>query len=155
MPRKLTGKFYVYKLVNKFNEIEYIGETKDLRGRYHMHITSSKSRFQNRTDLDIEIMCELDNKTEARDMQYELQKQYGFETDRERYTKICIDNAKKRSQPLSVYDYDTNEKLFDCSSITQTGVKLGLNSGVIFKRIKHKDTYIWSDLLQKKCVIKK
>jgi predicted GIY-YIG superfamily endonuclease len=138
-------KHYVYSLTNLSGQIEYIGESKNLKGRMSVHL-SKNSRFYKRTDLTMNVIKEFDNKSEAKDYQYELQKQYGFETDRERYTKICLNNADKLSNKVEILNYDTKELLFISKSITQCGKDLGLNTGIIFKRLKNKEAYIVSPL---------
>lgn len=81
-------KHYVYLLADSNNKVEYIGETKRPKGRFYQHTKSkpngsSCGKFYGRTDITMHVVNEFDNKKDAFNYQCELQKQYGFKTDRE------------------------------------------------------------------------
>jgi predicted GIY-YIG superfamily endonuclease len=120
--------YIVYKLVNSKNEIEYIGETSNLKTRLCMHLTSSKSKFKNRKDLQIIPVKEFFTKKEAFDYQCKLQKKLGFETDLEKYRKNRI--------PIICYDIHGNY-IGIFNSLKDAANELNLNVGNVCRVLKN------------------
>jgi predicted GIY-YIG superfamily endonuclease len=109
-------KHYVYKLENEI--VEHIGHSSDIARRYNQHIYqkpngSSCGKFYGRTDLKIIVVKEFDTRKEAFAYQCELQKEYGFVTDRDKSgyagklggklsspTKKVINNLKRMMKKI-------------------------------------------------------
>jgi predicted GIY-YIG superfamily endonuclease len=102
-------KHYVYKILNSNNEIEYIGETKNPKTRLRNH-TSKNGKFHNRKDISIEIIKECRNKKSAFNYQCKLQKEFGFETDREKSSKNMkiVQKIATYQKSIVVDYYDIN-----------------------------------------------
>ena len=79
-------KYYVYEIVNLMGTVEYVGETTNPKSRWYNHTrntnTSGSGKFANRCDILMNIVKEFDNKCESLNYEEELQKEYGFKTDR-------------------------------------------------------------------------
>jgi predicted GIY-YIG superfamily endonuclease len=105
-------KHYVYKIVNSNNEIEYIGETKNPTVRLRHHICKN-GKFSNRKDVSLEIIKECKGKKSAFNYQCKLQKELGFETDREKSSRNMKEIQKKTTENKSIsivcYDLLGNE----------------------------------------------
>lgn len=78
-------KWYVYEIVNLMGTVEYVGETMYPKRRWSNHRCNANStgagKFYNRSDIFMNIVMEFDNRRQALDYQYELQKEYGIKTD--------------------------------------------------------------------------
>jgi predicted GIY-YIG superfamily endonuclease len=74
---------YVYKIVNSQGEVEWVGESMELKGRLKQH-KSKNGKFYRRTDIEMRICGIFQTKSEAFVAQCLLQKYYGFQTDSEK-----------------------------------------------------------------------
>lgn len=84
--------FYVYKIVDKSDNVLYIGETSDIQHRFKMH-TNNQGLFYKRLDISLVVAKKFKTKKEAFNYQLQLQNEYGFQTDLDK----LIENAKKGS----------------------------------------------------------
>ena len=129
-------KYYVYELINSLGIIEYVGETFNPNRR-------KKEHTKKRKHLTMNIVAEFDNRPDALNYQYELQIQYGFESDKQKWVKKCIENAEKRSIAINVYEYKTNKFISKIKSITEASRILNTKPSMIIRvltgeRNKHK-----------------
>lgn len=104
--------YVVYQLVNKNGKIEYIGHTKNPHSRLHNHIDKN-GRFAGRTDLSLEIVKSgFRKKNRAFEYECKIQKQLGFETDREKWSRNMKEVQKKTTEqkrmPIAQYDLNGN-----------------------------------------------
>jgi len=86
--------YHVYALVNKEGKYEYIGETKNPRQRFNLHVCKN-GKFK-RENVNMQIIKSFDNKSDAFKYQCELQIKYGFQTDSEK-CRISNSFIKKRN----------------------------------------------------------
>jgi predicted GIY-YIG superfamily endonuclease len=124
---KNNNECHVYKLVNSKGEIEYIGETYDIKIRFTMHLTSSKSKFLGRKDLQIIVIKTFDNKKDAFHYQCSLQKELGFETD--------IEKSSKSKIAIKCYDISGNY-VNNFNSIKEASRILSINAGNVCRVLK-------------------
>jgi predicted GIY-YIG superfamily endonuclease len=89
--------FYVYKIIDKADNILYIGETSNLETRFKVH-TSTQGLFYKRLDISLVIVKEFKTKKEAFEYQLELQTQYGFQTDLDKIIKSAQKGSSIRMQ---------------------------------------------------------
>jgi hypothetical protein len=102
-------KYYVYELYNLLGTIEYVGQTGNPIERFNKHttrkpqlnkngeISSSSGKFYRRTDITMNIVKEFDNRKDAREFEYQLQKEYGLKADRD----IHKCNTFRKGKPAS------------------------------------------------------
>ena len=86
------GKFgikYVYELINLMGTIEYVGESKNPHSRIKNHLNKG-GKFYKRQDIILNVVAKFNNKKDAFDFQCELQTEYDFESDLEKYNKSAI-----------------------------------------------------------------
>ena len=76
--------WHVYELYNLVGTIEWVGETINPKYRFIQHTKKKAGKFYGRTDISMHIVKLFDNGKEAWDYQCELQKEYGFITDKEK-----------------------------------------------------------------------
>ena len=79
-------KYYVYEIVNLMGTVEYVGETMYPKRRWDSHTCNAKKgggagKFYNRSDVFMNIVIEFNNRREALDYQYQLQREYCIKTD--------------------------------------------------------------------------
>ena len=78
-------KYYVYEIVNLMGTIEYVGETTMPKRRWSNHKCNANScgagKFKNRSDVFMNIVNEFNNRREALDYKYNLQREYSIKTD--------------------------------------------------------------------------
>ena len=134
---------YVYKIVNPLDEIEYIGETKNpnLKRRLWNH-TCKHGKFTGRIkEIKIELIKECIDKQSALNLQEKLQRQFGFEIDRDVFKenmKIARDViAKQRQMPFICYDTKGNF-IREFDSLTQAKDILNLSSTFLIWRVLNK-----------------
>lgn len=139
---------YVYVIKNNNGKIEYVGETINPKRRYYEHVRA-KGKFAWRKDIEMVIIKTFDNKKDAFNYQCELQKQYGFSTDREVYASNSIPNnelrrlgvlgiKEKRSKPIIMLDYYTGNFIKEYKSTNDAARELNINSGSICMALKSK-----------------
>lgn len=121
--------YVVYKLVNQKNEIEYIGHTSNIKKRMYNHLDKT-GKFHNRKDISYEIIKSgFRKKQRAIDFECKLQKQFGFETDREKFSRNMKQVQKKTTEekriPIIGYDLSGNE-IGRFSSILEASQKLNI-----------------------------
>lgn len=75
---------YVYALVNQAGQVEYVGETKDLRWRFYDHTSRPTHKFYGRTDLEMLVLSEHETRQESYQAQCWWQEHYGLPTDKSR-----------------------------------------------------------------------
>ncbi len=127
--------YVVYKLVNSKNEIEYIGNTKNPNTRLYNH-TCKNGTFSGRKDLRLEIVKSGFRKEKtAFNYQCKLQKELGFETDREKWSRNMKEVQKKTTEqkriPIIGYDLLGNE-IGRFTSAYDAGRKLDINPSLIW-----------------------
>ena len=104
--------YVVYQLVNEKGEIEYVGNTKNPNTRLSNH-TCINGTFAGRKDLSLEIIKSGFRKEKtAFDYQCKIQKELGFETDREKWSRNMKEVQKKTTErkriPIAQYDLNGN-----------------------------------------------
>jgi predicted GIY-YIG superfamily endonuclease len=147
-------KHYVYIIRSiQTNKVEYVGECINPRLRLNSHVANTNSAGSGtfagrRNEIQMEIVKEFDNKSEAFKYQCELQKQYGFETDAERIMKQTKDSSgnllmlskdaqerKRKTQierygvPIIAYDKKTGQLVNEYESISQAAEELNIDCG--------------------------
>ncbi len=140
-------KVYVYTLVNNNGQVEYVGQTINPNNRLYYHKLIS-GKFYSREDIKMIIIKECNNRKDALNYEEELQKQYGFETDRSKRIAAIkgvhggLIMAEIYSNPVLVYDYKTNKFIGEFTSQRQASIKLNLNKGNITSALngKYKQT---------------
>ena len=104
--------YVVYQLVNSKNEIEYVGHTSNIIKRFRVH-KCKNGKFHNRKDISYEIVKEYKTKNGALKFECKLQKELGFETDIEKYSRNMKEVQKKTTEqkriPIIGYDLSGNE----------------------------------------------
>lgn len=100
--------YYVYELVNLMGGVEWVGRTIRPEVRFHEH-TKMKPRpktghgkFFGRQDISMHIVATYATKAESCQAEFELQKSWGFETDREKH--INGNQAKGSKHKLAKLD---------------------------------------------------
>jgi len=88
-------RYYVYKLVNTKDEVEYIGETTNPRVRFSNH-RNKYGKFSGREDLEMVVIEYFDTRKEAYLKQIELQVNIGLTTDRQRMSRPGEENPKTK-----------------------------------------------------------
>ena len=78
-------KWYVYELFNLVGTIEYVGYTNNPKRRLNQHLSkpssrSGHSKFYGRSDIQMNVVKEFDNKKETLIEEAFLQKYYGLKT---------------------------------------------------------------------------
>lgn len=128
-------KHFVYKIVNLKNEVEYIGETKNIEKRFRNHICKN-GKFYNRKDISIEIIKECSSKNVALNLQYKLQLKNGFETDRDKTSKnmkkVQQQTTQNKSIPLLCFDLNGNF-IGEYKSAYDANRKLNINTYLIWR----------------------
>jgi predicted GIY-YIG superfamily endonuclease len=90
--------YVVYQLVNEKGKIEYVGHTSNMIKRFRVH-RCKNGKFHNRKDISYEIVKSgFNTKLEALDYECKLQKELGFETDREIAKRLCKSIQKKGTE---------------------------------------------------------
>ncbi len=84
--------YYVYELVNLMGGVEYVGKTKRPKIRFYEHTElklngHGNGKFYKRQDISMHIVATYATEEEALQTEYELQKFWGFPTDRSKNTK--------------------------------------------------------------------
>ena len=100
--------YVVYQLVNEKGEIEYVGHTSNIKKRMYNHFDKT-GRFNNRKDISHEIVKSgFNTKEEALDYECKLQKELGFETDIEKFSRNMKEVQKKTTEQkrISIIGYD-------------------------------------------------
>ena len=144
---------YVYKILNSEDTVLYIGQTEDPKRRFNQHTKSKpfngsgSGMFYNRTDVRMKIIEGPINEKEARDLEEELQIQFGFKTDRQKSRNGLLKGCKKggciagRMKRIITYetaelirkDYNTGNY-----SYTTLGNKWDLSKGMIANIIQRR-----------------
>jgi len=111
---------YVYELFNLVGTIEYVGETIDTKQRFRAH-KCKNGKFHNRTDISMNIVKEFNSKKDAYIYQCQLQKDYGLETDSERWSKSMKGvNTWMKGRPSNnkgkVFSVETKQKMSQSAS---------------------------------------
>lgn len=128
---------YVYAIVNSNGEYEHIGETKNLRKRFNLHVCKN-GKFK-RDEVSIKVLKSFSNRIDAFNYQCYIQNLYGFKTD----NKKCSESAKKvkdkrnRKPPqcikttILVYDIKTNKLIGEYKNQSDTARALGISQTLI------------------------
>jgi predicted GIY-YIG superfamily endonuclease len=125
-------KWYVYKIVNSNNQIEYIGETIRPEKRFYNH-THGGGLFNNRTDVKMEIIKEFDNKRDAYFYQSELQTKYGLESDLEKHSKGGILGRNLTKKAILCIDAFSNTLVKKYDALTDAANELNISVATIHK----------------------
>jgi predicted GIY-YIG superfamily endonuclease len=104
--------YVVYQLVNSKGKIEYVGHTSNIKRRMINHFDKT-GKFHNRKDISYEIVKSGFRKKErAIDYECKLQKELGFETDRQKFSRNMKEVQKKTTEqkriPIAQYDLNGN-----------------------------------------------
>lgn len=116
--------YYVYELVNQEGKVEYIGETKRLKGRFKQH-HSTQGKFNGRTDLKIKVIKEFNTRKEAREFEGEHKIKNGFEWTE--YTKNI-----KGGKIIGKYNVESGH--LDRIRTIEGSIKGGTKGGAIAKQ---------------------
>jgi predicted GIY-YIG superfamily endonuclease len=140
-------KHYVYKIVNQFDIIEYIGETSNPKKRFQAH-TTTQGKFNKRKDIELIVLKEFFDKKEAWWYQVELQKQYGFETDNDKTIRAAKRGAViggKNPTPILVYSNNTGEFIAEYESQNEAERKLNMRgiSQILRSKTKSAKGYLF------------
>lgn len=92
-------KHCVYKLVNSFDEIEYIGHSCRPDERLYKHL-SKWGKFHNRNDIQMLILNKFETRLEAYRNQIQLQKQYSMVTDNDKHENDANTFISKEQKSL-------------------------------------------------------
>jgi len=94
--------YVVYQLINAKGEIEYVGHTKNPNTKLLNHVDKN-GKFAGRTDLSLEIIKSGFRK-KNRAFQYEckIQKELGFETDKQKFSRNMKEVQKKTTEQKSI-----------------------------------------------------
>jgi predicted GIY-YIG superfamily endonuclease len=129
-------KYYVYEIVNSIGTVEYIGETNNCKLRWNNH-KCINGKFNGRNDIILKVVSIFYNRKDALELQYKLQKQYGFETDLDKCKKNSLSGGFKKKigkRPVNAYDYKT--KMFICYFPSTRNAEKVLNISNIDKNLK-------------------
>ena len=103
--------YYLYELINSLGTIEYVGVSKKPVHRFQEHKSKpgiGRGKFYRRQDIFLNIIENFDNKFEALEKEYSLQKYWGLKTDRdsrrfkmpqEGRDKISEANRRRKKNP--------------------------------------------------------
>ena len=129
--------FYVYKIVDKSDNILYIGETSDIEHRFNVH-TSNQGLFYKRLDISLVVVKEFKTKKAAFNYQLQLQNQYGFETDLEKLIKNASKGSITRMErykehgnwkrEIKCFDYKTKKFISEFESIRKAERVMSVNN---------------------------
>jgi len=126
--------YVVYQLVNQKNEIEYVGHTSNIIKRFRVH-KCKNGKFHNRKDISYKIIKEYKTKKAALDFEHKLQKQLGFESDREISKRLCKSIQKNgtdaRKVGIIAYNLSGNE-IGKFSSILEASKNLNIYVSLIW-----------------------
>lgn len=80
---------YVYELRDSGSSVVHVGQSKDPERRLYQHTKSNSKgsghgKFYGRTDITMDVVAGPMSEPEARDLEEQLQIQYGLVTDREK-----------------------------------------------------------------------
>jgi predicted GIY-YIG superfamily endonuclease len=133
--------YVVYQLVNEKGKIEYVGNTKNPNTRLSNH-TCINGTFAGRKDLSLEIIKSGFRKEKtAFNYQCKIQKELGFETDREKWSRNMKEVQKKTTEqqkiPIIAYDLLGNE-IGRFSSITETANNFNLHTNLVWLVVNNK-----------------
>jgi predicted GIY-YIG superfamily endonuclease len=133
--------YVVYQLVNEKGQVEYIGHTKNPNTRLINH-TCVNGKFVGRTDLILQIIKSgFRKRYRAFEYECKLQKELGFQTDKEKSSKFCksIQQLGTDSRKVGIIAYDLQgNKLGEFSSILEASIKLNINHSLIHNVITGK-----------------
>jgi predicted GIY-YIG superfamily endonuclease len=160
--------YYVYEIINILGSVEYVGQTSNLKARWYNHTKNIKGsgsgKFYNRSDVFINLVKKFDNKSDSLNYEEELQKEYGFTTDRSKRRKSAIigGNAAKakniqnldihrkngtiggnkiallRSVPIVAYTYPDLKMVGNFNSSMDASRNLNIGGGEISKILNKK-----------------
>ena len=101
--------YVVYQLVNGNGKVEYVGHTKNPKTRLNNH-TCVNGKFAGRTDLRLEVIKSgFRKKSRAFEYECKLQKELGWETDKEKSSRLCkaIQQMGTDCRKVSIAAYKT------------------------------------------------
>ena len=153
---KKTMKHGVYVLMNEYGVVEYVGRTKNGKNRIGHHKKPSGG-FPKRKDLQLVIVKEFDNVTDANLYEGELKLALGFEwTENSARIEsgnkvgniVAQNNIKLYGNRVSVYHKDTNEFIGTFESIGECARSLNIQqpniSACLNNRLTHTAGYTFS-----------
>jgi predicted GIY-YIG superfamily endonuclease len=133
--------YVVYQLVNGNGKIEYIGHTKNPHSRLHNHVDKN-GRFAGRKDLRLEVIKSgFKKKSRAFDYECKLQKKFGWESDKEKSSRLCksIQKMGTECRKISVAAYKTTgEFLGIFPTILETARSFDLHTNLVWKVLNNK-----------------
>jgi len=132
--------YVVYQLVNEKDEIEYIGNTKNPNTRLNNHICINGT-FAGRKDLSLEIIKSGFRKEKtAFNYQCKIQKELGFETDKEKWSRNMKEVQKKTTEQkrISIIGYDLlGNEIGIFTSAYEASKKLNIYQSLIWNVINN------------------
>ena len=133
--------FVVYKLVNRKGEIEYIGHTRNPKTRLRNHICKN-GKFAGRNDLTFEIIKSgFRKKSRAFQHECKIQKELGFESDKQKSKRlgkvVCKIGSEFRKVPVAAYKI-TGEFLGVFNSIKEAANNFDIYASLIQNVLKGK-----------------
>ena len=124
MAQKKTKKVYLLRNTNT-GEVEYVGCSQNPKRRLYQHTrvkpiySKGEGKFYGRTDLEIVVVKEFENKGDALRYEGKLKLQYGFEWTEE----------WRCPKPLKIYSYKTNELIGVYDSLINACNELNVSKG--------------------------
>jgi len=97
---------HVYEIVNSLGTVEYVGQTNNPKRRWKEHVKdkplmTGRGKFYGRQDVLMNIVAEVETLKEARELEEQLQLEYGLITDRSKTLKAAAIGIKSRWDSLS------------------------------------------------------
>lgn len=133
--------YVVYQLVNGNGKVEYVGHTKNPKTRLNNH-TCVNGKFAGRTDLRLEVIKSgFRKKSRAFEYECKLQKELGWETDKEKFVRLCkaIQQMGTDCRKVSIAAYKTTgEFLGIFPTILETARSFDLHTNLVWKVINNK-----------------
>jgi len=77
---------YVYALISHHGQVEYVGETKDLKWRLYDHTQRPRGKFYGREDLHLVVLSEHESRVDSYQAQCNWQENFGLPTDHSKHT---------------------------------------------------------------------
>ena len=143
--------YYVYELINLMGTVEYVGQSKRPYVRFAEHTRvkpkygSGKGYFYHRNDIFLNIVASYETEAEARQEEFELQKYWGFTTDRDKCKHANhARGSKNGSAKLNEQQVrEIKELIENGESLSSIGRKYGVGQPCISLIKKNKN---WSHI---------
>ena len=90
--------YYLYELYDTYGNVVWVGETRNTKRRLWQHKYKT-GRFHGK-DVTMVVIGTYENRSDAWEIQVQLQKEYGLETDRDKLIKAGKTMTDKRLNRL-------------------------------------------------------